>query len=74
MKYGQYYLSCVYSNKQMEYMGLSDIDVWRTEKLLGGSLIPKPGATLAWRWEQSVLNHSVLDRDTRIRQERMTLC
>lgn len=44
----------------------------KTEKLLGVCLKPQPGATLAQRWEESVLNHSVLDRDVRILQERIT--
>lgn len=49
MKHGQYHLSRVYSNKQVERVRLSDSDVCKAEKLLGGSLVPKPGASLAWR-------------------------
>lgn len=60
-------------NKQMEYMRLSGTDVCKTEKLLGVCLISKPWATLAQRWEESVPNHSVLDGDVRIWQERMTM-
>lgn len=60
-------------NKQMECMRISGTDVCKTEKLLGVCLMPKPGATLAQTWEESVLNHSVLDGDVRIWQERMTL-
>ena len=73
MKYGQYYLSCVYANKRIECTRLSDTDVCKTEKLFGRSCNTQ-ARSLAWRLEQSVLNHSVLDRDIRIWQERMTLC